>query len=89
MVSEFLDRGYTFEMPLRRAIAYLRGMPVPGSDGFVFSEIIETDEHGTHIEVLRRDDGTPVGRASGEHADELVKGAQLIARLSSTDPRAP
>jgi hypothetical protein len=68
-------------MPFRKAIAYLRDMPVPGTSGFRFNGAFTVDGDVVHIQVIRDSDGKSVGTAVGERADRVIQDAQGIARL--------
>jgi hypothetical protein len=65
---------------LRRAISYLRVMPVVAVDGFTFDIEFETDGETVRLEAIRDSDGKTAGTAIGARADELIKHAQNIAR---------
>jgi hypothetical protein len=68
---------------LRRAISYLRGMPVPGVDGFSFDDVLESHGEDVHVEVIRAFDGRSAGTAVGKRADDLIEHAQRIARMDA------
>jgi hypothetical protein len=60
-------------------IAYLRGQPVPDSQGLIFGDEVRRNGDVFDIDVIRESDGASVGTARGNATNEVIGSAQAIA----------